>query len=490
MASLVSYRSQTISTFVVWLASSALLLWPLFLNGSPFLFFDSVAYLQFGQKIWSFVLGISTSQEATAAASATLSASALDSAELDTLMIGGRSYFYSLFIWFANAVGGYSAIAIAQALWIALALLLALRALGIASLVWRLAGVVLLSLATPLAFFVCTVMPDIFASVAPLAVIVLLAPGQRMTWPEQSFWLLSLFFAVLFHKAFLLLVLVMLALSFAVVLWHRWPTGKRALLALATIVLAVGADAIVQQAAQAASGKQLMSPPFLVARGIGDGTIPLVLQRDCPGAASPPWAACAFLSELPMTENDAIWGLSGWRSFPTALRVAVADEQLALLGAAVANAPLLQIRASLSNFAKQIVTVDVMEFQYGVPNIAAAGGPNARGNAAYDSSALMQGHFPLAALSAFWQSVYFIATSASLAFLALRRSGSANSMPSLAPLQALILTSLLASAAITGIIAGPFGRYQARIAWLSLLVLFTIVAHFHTRTDILGQRQE
>ncbi len=488
MASRVSSGNQTITAFTFWLASSALLLWPLFLNGSPFLFYDSVAYLQFGQKIWSFVVGVSTSQETAAAATAPLSASPLESAELDTLLMGGRSYFYSLFIWLANVAGGYSTIAIAQALWIAMALQLTFRALGIADPIWRLSGVALLSLATPLALFVCTVMPDVFAAVAPLAVIVLLSRGQRMAWPEKAFWLFSLFFAVLFHKAFLLLALVTLAFTYVVVIWRKWATGQRALLILATIGFGISAEVMVQQAAQSATGKQLVSPPFLLARGIGDGTIPLVLQRDCPGAALPPWAACAFLSELPMTENEAIWGAGGWTSLPPTIRIAVVDEQLVLLGTAAANAPLLQIRASLYNFTTQIVTSDVTELaQSGIPGMITSEGPNAAGNAAYANSALMQGQFPLSALSAFWQALYLIATSASLAILARGRPSFANRLPGLAPMLGLILASLLASAAITGIIAGPFGRYQARIAWLSMLVLFTLGTHY--RTQIVEHRQ-
>jgi hypothetical protein len=470
-------RSHPVVFCVLWVASSLALMWPMVLNQSPVLFFDSAAYLQFGQKLWGYL----AHRLALPAAPSGLPDLALTSAALapadDGVLMSGRSYFYSAAIWAVHTGQGYITIVMVQSAWIAAILLVALRYLGVMAAWPRFGVVATLAMATPLAFFTSTIMPDVFAAIAPLSIVLLVLFGSRMHVSERLFWTASLMSALLFHKAFLLTATAMAVIVLSCAAWNRWPTIRNAVFVLVVVVMAAGLDATVSRMAEAVSGQQMMTPPFLVARGIGDDTITQVLKRDCRGTPDDRWASCFVAGRIPMTENVFLWGPEGWGSLSPDLQKAVSAEQVPLMIEAVRLAPMMQAWKTSRNIATQIIDTNLSEFvQPGIADMITGHAPDKAGNASYLASALQSGDFPIHLLSRVWQAIYLASLAISLGFLVFRKSWSNGTDAGLTAGLWLLLLSVFVSAAITGGIVGPFGRYQARIAWLSTFVLCVIIA--------------
>lgn len=480
-------RSDYITFLSVWLASILFLIWPMIINGSPILFYDSAAYLRFGQKIWAYLADMAFGLGGGSTAPANPGQPIFWAPDDDGVLSGGRSYFYSIAAWGARAGQSYTLIVIAQAAWIGAITLMTLRRLGIASPLSQLGVIAVLSIATPLAFFTCTVLPDVFAAVVPLSITLLVLFGCRMSGTEKTFWAVSLLAAILFHKAFLLVAAIMLAVTIALAAWYRLRTLAGGAVVLVVILLSGGLDIIVHKRAEIASGQHILAPPFLIARGIGDGTITMILDEDCARPQGERWATCHLVDNMPMTENEFLWGQHGWRNLPLHLRKAVVAEQLPLVVAVVTRFPAAQISRTAENILIQFTYPNILEFiQPGIISTISQQAPDTASNTSYLRSRVPQGTFPIRTLSHFWLSVYIATFLGSLALLFFGRARKQREDTYLVPLLWLLVLSLCVSAAVTGGVAGPFGRYQARIAWIATLVFCVIVVRFY-RTG--GERE-
>jgi hypothetical protein len=469
----------------LWLAATLILSWPLAVNRGSVLFPDSIAYIENGAQAWR---GVARLLPTAPTGAADPGAGAGPAARVATdaggqrtrALMGGRSYFYGAFLSTAGAPGLWAA-TLTQAAWAGLALLLALPWLGIRSPLARLAAIAALATLGSVAFFAAVLLPDLFAPLVPLSLALLIGFGRAMPLGERLFWLATLVASLLFHKSFFAFALPLLVVAGLWALWRRprsvtlWPA---AVAVLAALVLTIGTERLVERMMRL----ELADPPFLLARGVGDGLVGRVLAEECVSTDPPvPFVTCRYLPYLPLTENDLLWsstGIGGWQYLPDPERRRMSQEQAKLVAAVLERYPADQVRAAIGNGLTQLVTADVENFAPMPDTLALArrGGLDEVERITRESL-VGQGRFPLVAASTLWRWTYAAAFLLAAAALLARRRLLPGLDERIAAVLAFLLLSLLVSAAATGILAGPIARYQARMSWLALLAAIVLLGH-------------
>lgn len=453
--------------------AALLLLWPVALNRDAFVFGDTVNYLTAGRKVWTVAGNAVHRSVAAPAGAAVASDSSRPELARSTIALGGRSPFYGAIAWTVFPRGGAVAVAVFQAVWVAAALLLAFGRLGLGSLRRRVAAIALLSAASTAGFFTSTVMPDVFAGLAVVAIGLLWFAGAAMGRAERGFWLGTLLAATLFHVSILLMGVVITA-----GLWlatrSAWP--RREALTIALIFGIAGAGtAAVEAVATMVTRTRVVSPPILLARLIGDGTAGKVLAADCPTRH---YETCRFLPALPLKENDFLWQsprTTAWINSSDASRIAVVAEQRVIIEAVLTRYPLTQLARSLANAAEQLWTTGLGEFEIN-PAIDLGMRPPefAEPLARYHASAVVRDRLSLAPLATAWAVIYGLAAAITLALLLGWRRLGLN--PATVGVVVTVFAGIIVNAAVNGALSGVFGRYGARVAWLALFGLIALIA--------------
>ena len=442
----------------------AALLLPGLVNRMPILYSDSVGYFHSGYAALEHVKAL---LDAHRGGGHVPGARLLGEQPHNTIGTA-RSVYYGIPFVAAYWAGGMWAVALAQVLVTAAALILAARHALDGSL--RSQGFLLgIALVTGLSVFAVTAMPDLAAGLMLLGVAVILAYAPALSLLEFGFWLITILAAVLFHKAHL----AILAAVVAVAACFLWRTRARALLLLAAVALAgLIAHAAVDFAVARLTGKPPASPPFLLARMVGDGTAEPYLRAACP---SRHFATCAYLSRMPMRENDFLWSRDPVRSVmataPAPTRDAIAAEANTIVIGAMERDPLGVAGAAIANAFRQFADVGVSEFAL-VPRDDVV--PIRFLNYAmdrYQKSAIASGRMPLAGISLLMRAVYFAALLGAAALMLSRR----RAPPKLTFVLILFL-GLVVNAAVSGAISGVFDRYQGRVAWLAAFALAALWA--------------
>lgn len=457
-------------------AAALMLLWPVAINRDAVWFSDTVNYLSAGRKFWAVVLPKSlapTIVQGTAAARKAAAASIAGAPPTQKSAIGGRSPFYGVVAWAAFAAAGARGVAVVQALWVGAALLLALGTFGIAQLRWRLAAVAGLAVSSTVAAFTCFVMPDVFAALGPLALGLLWFAGNRMHLPERVFWAATLLAATVFHTSVLVVVGV---LAVGLALSARRAVRRREAGTIAGVLATASVATVATVALASMIGHtRVTTPPFLLARVIGDGTAAPVLASECPTRH---WQTCRYLPAMPMTENEFLWDSTRapyWVGLPPDLRAAVAAEQGPILRAVLVQSPLTQLGRSLHNVVAQLGTVSLHEFEYHhIVDMTLSASDFAPARARFDASAISRNRLSLTPLANLWGAVAALSAVAIVGALLFRRRLGIG--PVTAGIAATLLAAIVVNAAVNGVVSGVFGRYGAREAWLALLAVIALAA--------------
>lgn len=414
---------------------AALLAWPAGLNGYPLVFIDSVSYLGhtlFPEWPW----------DKTAA----------------------YGPFLHLFHW------GWS-------LWAALAgqVLILSHLLWVAQRVARggvtpaahlllCAGLAALTAAP---WFAATLMPDVFAAVGPLCLLLLGLARERLSGREAA-WLVVLGgFAVATHLSHLPVALALVA--FVAVATRRPGATLRAALPVGLAVAGlVGANAL-------AFGRPVLSPHgavFLLARLQADGPAAAVLRDRCPQAG---WSLCAQRGRLPMDSDEFLWSPDSPLNRTTAGRpiemggMRAAAEAQAIIAATLRERPAEVARAMAANTLRQAGMVAVGD-TLGNAHLAASARraierlPAAE-LAAFDGAAQMRGELRARAAPFLVPHLPVLAMSLVLLPAAMGLSAWRGDRLRLR-LMAGLLLAVGVNAFATGALSAPVDRYQARIVWL------------------------
>jgi len=508
-------------TLLVIFVGALLLLWPAAYNGFPIAFYDTSQYLSGGQKALA-AIGIGTGEaqappiadvsagpaaagtaaEGTAA-DAAAAGTAADAADSEQGARDDRSVYYGLFAQLLNLIGGFPAIVAMQAALTAVALVRGMHIVGVRSAPRQLLILALLAAFTPLSFFVSLVMPDIFGPLMLLGLAVVAAYHRQLAWPETMLWLGLVLMGVLFHKAFLLTAVVIVVATLVLRLITPPYTAAMARLA-APIALGVAGTIMIGAAVEQVLDRRVVHTPFLLARLVEDGTAETILREDCPQAG---YRTCIYLPELPMSENEFLWGnttrgvrgeaSSGFMGLALEDRLEIAAEQRVILMEVLRRYPLEQLARSTENVARSLVTLSLRRFQppdEGEKELASKqqfyngslrAMPVAMPKLA--ASKLWREEFPLGGISFVSTATYLPSLLLLGLFLAahLRKPLGRDGAPDVrfVRLVAIVVLGLLVNAAVSGVISGVSGRYQARFAALAPFVMLALLARTQSRNE-------
>jgi peptidoglycan/LPS O-acetylase OafA/YrhL/putative flippase GtrA len=490
------YRGAIMSRGSIGIAivlAAIALSWPSLFNRTPFVFFDTSHYLEIGKAISArlpivkkLTLAPSTEANPTETAPA---APAQDPGLADgqrdhpaLSYAGGRSAFYSVFLYIAIAAAGLWGVA-------------ALQALVAAVLLWRLAClvdrdrparslailVVGVGMATALPFYLGMAMPDVFAGLGLLALLLLVIdPAARRPW--TAIWLVAICaWSALSHASTIVVLAaaLIIGLGFAA-LFLRVPRrvlGRVALLGAAPLIIAVAGNLAYVVGAKVMLGAAPKSPPYLMARVIADGPGRTYLETSC--ATEQKFALCSFKDRAFVTQDDFLWSgdpkIGVFSIVDYATRTRLQAEELPFVTGAILSDPWRQVRVSAQHFVAQIahfgvalefgtaaLSWDTMSFDQLLPNIAAS----------YRAGLAYQGRFPFAAFDLLQVATTCIAFAFLLWRLTrgdIRQAVAARTMSSrsvFAVIAATLFCALLFNAAFCGILSGVNDRYQARVIWL------------------------
>lgn len=329
------------------------------------------------------------------------------------------------------------------------------------------AGCTLLAAGTAAPWFASTLMPDIFAPVTVLGLYLLAT--SRLTPGTTALVAVITTIAIASHLAHLVLAAATLA-TLSILHWRvLWRQTAPILVALALLVTtnAIG------------NGIPTVSPygsVFALARLVADGPARTVIQAGCPAAA---WRVCRWKDNLPEDSDDFLWDPHGpvWADGYGPIRLA--PEAAVIVRQTLREQPLAVLRAAARNTLTQLTEATVGDtlipdhLDLAVRERLQTYFPPAE-TARFDASRQARGTLP--ALAAPLNPLYTLlllvgtAATAAIALAQWRRNRP------LAILAATTLAALLANAAATGALSHPHDRYQARIAWLVVLVPTLAVA--------------
>lgn len=455
----------------------ACFLLPAMLNRAPILYPDSVGYYQSGRAAAVAALSrLDPEEPADARKWNGWKNPGLALATPEDGITTARSVYYGIPFFLGESWLGPWAMPLFQsatalaALWLAARHALGHDRTGIA------VTIALTALVAGAGAFASVLMPDIFAGLLVLSISVLAVYRREMGWAERLFWLTLATLAILFHKSHIAIAIALIATGLLVSLRVRLLDRHGLVAMIVPLLLGVTGHAAVDITLRT-MGQTPVSPPFLLARVIGDGTGEAYLRKACP---TRPFYTCRFLDKMPMTENEFLWtrdpATGAFGTLDGRDRARVIAEQDDILIGTLRQEGLRQLELSMFGAVRQFFTVGIVE--YGLaPRFRSTDPAFDARIKSYGASAIATGTMPLKALSAVMLLSYLVGWALLIREL-LRRRGRTSDDKDQRLIAAWIMAGIgvVINAAICGMISGIFDRYQGRVAWLMLffaLVLLT-----------------
>ncbi len=426
-----SARAAVLASRVGPIAVAALLmLWPALLNGYPLVFADTGTYL---------------------------------SQAIDLYLGWDRPVFYSLLLRSLHMTLTSWPVIVAQAGLVAWLLRLLMRCvLPSVSAWWLVPFTAALCACSALPWFVSQLMPDIFAPILVIVLLLLLVFPNRMRSAERHVLSGIGVLAIVVHTSHLPLALALLVTLGLLRWWggtlHRVELARAVAIPCVGAMLLVAVNLVGHHRASVAPFGNI----FLLARVIYDGPGREALHRFCPSAA---WRLCPYVDALPTDSDHFLWDKSS-PLYRAGGPKAVSAEADAIIGAALRIAPLREARAVAANTVEQLTrfaTGDGLQpWNPTVRPVIARSFPGAE-LAAYDRARQTRGELTVPpALQAVHRIAAIAALLGLLLVLAVRGRRDA-----LTAATAGLLLALLVNAAVTGGLSAPHDRYQARLVWLA-----------------------
>lgn len=385
------FRFSTISKFqniLLTIALSILLLWPAFINGGPFWFPDTSTYIRGADAALYTVTG-QASEWSNMIDMVRLpnAASELDtefsfpppSAEVNKIVLSGRSIFYGAIIFLPMHVFGPWAAAFVQSLISALVILFSMRIvlrqnvlreqpiwMQISRSLMPYAALCIIVVLTPLAYYANMLMPDIYAGLLCLILSVSIIFWRQMSRPEKVTGAFLACVFVTFHTTILLLAIVVSGVSF-ILQKNKNARVRSALFGLGVTVSAVLAGGLFTAAVEKFVGQTPMAPPFLTARITAAGPGTDFLNRHCNSDISP-FAICRHRKKLPMDSDSFLWGDEKrehlFKVLPAAEQRQIASEDKRFYLTVLADSPMIVISSAMSNGIELLGRFGLENFNY------------------------------------------------------------------------------------------------------------------------------
>ncbi len=454
-----------------WLA----LLWPAAMNGQPFLFHDTTAYIRgaafpaekFGglKTVWSEA----AAAPAAAQKAPSVIAKSASSVE-DKTVFAGRSIYYGSLLFWGFVVGGMWLPVLLQAAIVLAAVFCALRLLVSRPMTSTALTLVALGLATPLSWFSGYMMPDLFAGLGVLSTALLLTHIDKMQRWERVFWFVLLTFALAAHTSHLVTASALIGIAVvAKFLLRRDLRASGFALIAGAIGAALMADAAFSVAVTRVTGAAPVRPPMLTARVMHSETGRAYLKTVCPAAG---YAVCAFVDRPAMTANDFLWSpdpaIGVFTQADPVTRRALSEEQMRVFLSAFFADPVASTRELLTRWGMLLAVTDIPEFNHAAADRAyfAAKLPPLI-HATFAATPSAQGMLPTGMFQMAFLLTMFGGTAVSILLLR-GETGRINDMA------LILLAGVLINAAICSGLSGVEPRYQTRMIWLLPFLAMTL----------------
>jgi hypothetical protein len=455
------------------LATAALLCLAAVLNGQPFLYPDTPAYVRRAELSVGKVLGEDRIKpwigKPSAAEGPAGSSGGAHAGNDRSVSLAGRSVYYGALLYAAHAAGSLWLAVAAQALCVAGMLhLLIVRLWGFGGRHLLAAGASL-ALLTPAAAFTGLLMPDVFAGLTVLCSGVLASYWNRLRRWERIAVAALLLFAIAAHPSHLALAAAMLIFVLGCRLLRQglrapWP----AIVLMGGCVLGgVAAEWVFNKAMAAAAGAPPVRLPHSMAHLIGMGPGTEFLRQNCPQAG---YVACDYVANFPTHWDDFLFSDDPskgafWLADAQAKR-RMSQEQVAFVLDVLRFDPLGVARGLGADVLTQLASfrVDVGRFAPDEPERFYVGRVPDRVVADMRRSRAMQG----GDFDGWLSGATYAVVAASLVLLAWCRRSSAPPPrpPGFDELVLVVGAGVLANAVICAVFAAPLDRFQSRVIWL------------------------
>ena len=494
--------------------ASLVLLWPALINGGPFWFPDTPTYVRGADAASVYVTGqrsewsdrivvreISASEgEMPATSEGGSKASGSETITLTRPVLVGRSIYYGAMIFVFLATGGPWLAVLAQCLLVGILTTYA---------IWRAARltssrhcnkaflvVPVLSLISPLAYFACMFMPDVFAGLGMLTLAVTLAFWPRLSPTDRVIFAGSSAIFATFHTTHILIFAVLTMAALLRLLLLRKSFYGPLLAGSAVVVAGIVSNILFAEAVRRTTMVEPESPPFLTARLQANGLGMNYMEANC-DQGDRNFAVCQYRERLPVPSDAFLWVRNSEEGvvqiLPESERRILAAEDKRFFFAVALYDPVRFVSVALASTAQQLTDfeLDVFNYAHRAPTEIKTVYPVAVAEHILSTRAA-QDTMPtrviviasiisafLAALSLIW-----------FLFAALRsRKGGSD----LVALTGLILIGIFANAMICGALSGSKPRYQMRLIWtlpLTALVIGAASTPSVRRTPSVTGRQQ
>ncbi len=478
---------ERIKRWLLHLAGVIVLMWPPLINGQPFFFSDTTAYVRAADLAVQIAshhhIRTAWSRDTPALAPATAPVgSAVPSpapahasdAQGGGSAMAGRSPYFGMLLYLGWVTSSFWLFVVAQALVAWWLIGLAMRSLGGEGLAARLAISVTLALLTPIAIYNGFLLADALAGFGILSFLILVRPPADLRRWERAALILLLLMSAAAHFTHIVILAGMTALLgvIALIRWTPWRPAKAPLLIGAGVVIAgllsVAATSLI---VKKALGKPPAAAPVLTARFIVDGPGRAFALTDCAGR----FAACAAPLDTPDTD---IWlwsgdpRVGGFMAADAATRARLSAEDGKFATAVFRAYPLWQAGMMARNTWAQMTRFDLLVLMEHCFADHACSGTDIPESVRARMVQTPAGHdaWPMRAMSA----IHATATIVALLVLALAMFKLRRDQPQAA--RQLLLWIALAAAAflindfLGGAISNPQTRYQERIVWIAPLL--------------------
>lgn len=454
------------------------MLWGFILNGAPFFYFDTISYIDTGQRLIDLLLAF-LGFDMVGPKIGELTPEASSEMQSSNSINAARSWV------FATLLGFFAKF---HLLWLAIIFQAGL----VLMLSWMIGRVVLRDTSystTPIAiacwplifcaasslpFFVPYLMPDLMGALGILSIAVLAVFWAKLTWLEITvFWIVALA-SVYFHISHLIIAAISLPVVaiFALIsvrkAWWR-PFLLVALLTPAGLLPNTALKFLAK--ATLDTPTTVIYTPFLTARLIVDGPGYSYLEAKCPDQRI---ATCRLYEALQwsddpwrMTASHIIFEFSerlgSYQLLPEEDKIAIAQEQMTFFKLVLIDRPFDVSWAFFRNAIDQLVTFSIDMTLQTDEMILSAKDLDSQLSSEFEHGRLTQDRAWLAWADPIQAGLYALASVLLISALLLPQSGLDRRLRTFL---LLVLLGLFANALICGGVSQPASRYGARVIWI------------------------
>jgi hypothetical protein len=394
--------------------------------------------------------------------------------------VGARSPTYGAFFYIAThkaSLWGLVAIQALIASWVLFSLSKAVNKSRAAFCYWVTTTV--LVFASSMSYFISYAMPDVFAGIGVLCVVALVLYRNAVSRVEYAATWLTLAVSTSFHPTFLIVFGAAAVAGLLAGIFLRVISGRQAVSIGGAVVAALAIGSLVAPAYRIVERgifkHPINAPPFATARVLADGTGVAYRSEVCVDPSR--FAICRIHLKFPVNSDAFLWGSleegGGYKAVDAATRSALRAEEGEFVFNSIIARPADQFRASLLNWANQIVLVDVFEPLLD-PKTQASFSLFEQRHSRPGRTSQFAGEQTLQVARRVGLWVALIGLIA-IATRSVSSTVSRQSHPNTLVFMSIIWMSVIINAGICGVISEPLARYQARIIWLLPASLVLII---------------